>query len=81
MRDVNVVRKRAGTTLSDDINKYLLLFLYGFLWPQFGNLIVTLCIGMFIYLESKSYCSFRHRHQTESERRRPPCCYFVCMYV
>jgi hypothetical protein len=42
MRDVNIVRKRAGTILSDGINKYLLSFLYGFLWPQFGNLIVTL---------------------------------------
>jgi hypothetical protein len=33
--------------LSDGINKYFLSFLCGFLWPQFGNLIVTLCISAF----------------------------------
>jgi hypothetical protein len=44
MSDVNVVRKRAGTIWSDGINKYFLLFLCGFLWPQFRNLIVTLCL-------------------------------------
>jgi hypothetical protein len=37
---VNGVRKQAGTILSDGINKYFL----SFLWPQFGNLIVTLCM-------------------------------------
>jgi hypothetical protein len=43
MSDVNVVRKRAGTVLSyDGIDKYSLSFLC-VLWPQFGNLIVTLC--------------------------------------
>jgi hypothetical protein len=41
MRDVNV-RKQAGTILNDGINKYCLCFLCGVLWPQFGNLIVTL---------------------------------------
>jgi hypothetical protein len=41
MSDVNFVPKRAGTTLSDDIDKY---FLCGFIWAHFGNLIVTLCI-------------------------------------
>jgi hypothetical protein len=30
MSDVNVLRKRAGTILSDGINKYLLHFLCGF---------------------------------------------------
>jgi hypothetical protein len=30
MSDVNVVRKPAGTILSDGINKYFLSFLYGF---------------------------------------------------
>jgi hypothetical protein len=44
MSDVNVVRERAGTILSDGINKYFLYFLC-VLWPQFGNLIVTLCIA------------------------------------
>jgi hypothetical protein len=42
MSDVNVVRNRAGTILSDDINKYLSSFVL-FLRPQFGNLIVTPC--------------------------------------
>jgi hypothetical protein len=41
--DVNVVWKPAGTILSDGINKYFYLFFVWFLWPQFGNLIVTLC--------------------------------------
>jgi hypothetical protein len=36
------VQKRAGTILSDGINTYILSFLCGFSWPQFGNLIVTL---------------------------------------
>jgi hypothetical protein len=43
MSDVNVVRKQAGIILSDGINIFL-SFLCGFLWPQFGNLLVTLCI-------------------------------------
>jgi hypothetical protein len=38
MSDVNVVPKRAGTILSNGINKYFLSFLCGFLWPQFRNL-------------------------------------------
>jgi hypothetical protein len=37
------VRKRMGTILSEGVNKCFLYFLCGFLWPQFGNLIVTLC--------------------------------------
>jgi hypothetical protein len=41
MSDVNVVWGRAGVILSNGINKY---FLCGFLWPHFGNLIVTLCM-------------------------------------
>jgi hypothetical protein len=44
MSDINVVRKEAGTILSDGINKYFLSFLCGLLWSQFGNLIVTLCM-------------------------------------
>jgi hypothetical protein len=43
MSDVNVMRKRAGTVLSDGVNKHFLSLLCGFLWHQFGNLIVTLC--------------------------------------
>jgi hypothetical protein len=43
MSNVNVVRKRAGTILSDGINKYFYLFCV-VLWFQFGNLIVTLYI-------------------------------------
>jgi hypothetical protein len=43
MSHVNIVRKRAWPILSDGINKYLFL-LCGLLWPQFGNLTVTLCI-------------------------------------
>jgi hypothetical protein len=39
---VNVVPKQVGT-MSDDINKYFYLFCVA-LWPQFRNLIVTLCI-------------------------------------
>jgi hypothetical protein len=42
MSDVNVVLKRAGTILSDDINTFFIFFVW-FLWPKFGNLIVTLC--------------------------------------
>jgi hypothetical protein len=45
MSDVNAVRKRAGTILNDGINKYFLSFCV-VLWPQFGNLIVTLCVNM-----------------------------------
>jgi hypothetical protein len=44
MSNVNVMRKGAGTILSNGINKYFLSFFVWFLWPQFGNLIVTLCI-------------------------------------
>jgi hypothetical protein len=43
MSDINIVRKRTGTILSDGINKYFSYFLYRFLCPQFGNLLVTLC--------------------------------------
>jgi hypothetical protein len=39
-----VASGRAGTVLSDGINKYSLLFLCVFLWPQFGNLNKTLYI-------------------------------------
>jgi hypothetical protein len=54
MSNVNVVWKGVGTILS--INKYFLSFLCGFLWPQFRNLIVTLCIwaqmyGLFITIQ------------------------------
>jgi hypothetical protein len=42
MNDVIVVRKRAGTILSDENNNFF-MFLRVFLWPQFRNLIVTLC--------------------------------------
>jgi hypothetical protein len=40
--DVNVAPKKAGTTLSDGINKYFFVFYVWFLWPQFRILIVTL---------------------------------------
>jgi hypothetical protein len=46
MSDVNAVWAQVGIILSDGINKYLLSF-YMFLWPQFRNLIVTLCISHF----------------------------------
>jgi hypothetical protein len=37
----NDVPERVGTILSDDINIFV-IFIVSFLWPQFGNLIVTL---------------------------------------
>jgi hypothetical protein len=47
MSDVNIMLKRAGTILSDGNNKcYFIFFFVVFLWPQFGNLIVTLCISV-----------------------------------
>jgi hypothetical protein len=42
MSDVNVLSKRAVTIFSDGNNNYF-LSLYGFLRPQFGNLLFTLC--------------------------------------
>jgi hypothetical protein len=33
MSDTNFVQKRAGTILTEGINKYFLLFVW-FLWPQ-----------------------------------------------
>jgi hypothetical protein len=38
------VQKWVGTILNDGINKYFLSILCDFLWPQFRNLIVTLCM-------------------------------------
>jgi hypothetical protein len=57
MSDVDVVQKWAGTILSDGINKYFLSFLCSFLWPQFGNLIVTLCIYICVpaYVKTNAY--------------------------
>jgi hypothetical protein len=52
MSNVNIVRKRVATILGDGINKYFLSFLCGFLWPQFGHLIVTLCMYTYPILNS-----------------------------
>jgi hypothetical protein len=42
--EIENIIKWAGTILSDGIKKYFLSFFYGSLWPELGNLIVTLCI-------------------------------------
>jgi hypothetical protein len=44
MSDGNIMPKRAETILSDGINRYFLSFVWGFLWPQFRNVILTLFI-------------------------------------
>jgi hypothetical protein len=52
--NVNDVQRRAGTILSDGTNKYFLSLLCGFSWPQFGNLIATLCTYIHTYIHT--YC-------------------------
>jgi hypothetical protein len=47
--DVNIILKWARTILSDDINRYSLFFLCGFMCRQFGNWIVTLYMLAFIW--------------------------------
>jgi hypothetical protein len=50
-REMKAIWEEAfSRAFDDDINKYFYLFC-GFLWPQFGNLIVTLCIKLiFVFI-------------------------------